>query len=1269
MAPQANVEVENDSGEGAVSERDILAQQIETPLPKVNYFQLFRYATKKDLSIIAVSVFCAIVAGAITPMPALMTALLVGSIQESWARGGDDQSTRQELARYTVYFVYLFIGELVTCYIATVGFIRTGIVLSSRIREKYLAAVLRQNIAFFDNMGAGEITTHITADANLIRDGISEKASIAVQCSSAVITAFIIGFIRDWKLTLILASSPICIGIVLGVGGMLSTKYHQRWLGEMAEAGNVAEEAFAAVRTVMGLNAQSELASRLDGYLARAERWSIWVRAISGSLVGSIYAILYLACGLGFWMGSRYLVNGTTSFVDIMAIILAIVTGIFCLCGIIPPVQVFAVATAAASRLYGTIDRKPSLPVESRLEKTFDHISGHIELRNVKHVYPSRPDVVVLDNLSLEIESGKTTAIVGPSGSGKSTIIELLERFYDPLGGDILLDGHKMSEMSPSWLRQHTSLVEQSPVLFSTTIFENIRYGLTGTPQENTGEEELRELVFNACRIANAHEFISKFPDGYDTLVGEAGVMLSGGQRQRISIARALIRNPKILLLDEATSALDSTSEASVQAAIDGASQGRTTVIVAHRLSTIKSADKIIVLAGGRLIEQGTHEELLQVDGMYSKLAKTQTVDLADNGIQAAKAPIEEFDNRDDHGKHATEKDFSSVPGHSSTFRTDKDALESLNRPRNEYGIWTLLGFVTSLHKDCTSLMSLGFLLSVQTGAAAPVQAVFVSKCLTALARPPAEYGQLRSEINLWAGMHVVLAFVQLLACTAQGTVLGKCTEKLIRHVTGQSFLTLLNKKMAFFDMTENGVGALVSFLGTEPSSVAGMGCNAVGTYIMALTTLIGAVSASIAVGWKLGLVGLSTIPVLVVCGFLRIRVMAQLEDRLRKRYQEGAVLASEAVSSIRTVKFLNREHTVTATFHSQLAEQNSQSIRASLTSGALFAFSHSASMLCTALTLWYGGTLVISGEYSLFQFILSHTTINICGDTAGQLFSNSPDLAKAIGSATRLKALFRPLPQDYSGHAEARPLLEGNIKFQDVHFTYPTRPERQILKGLDLDILKGKYVALVGPSGCGKSTITALLERFYHPAAGVITMDDMNISSLDLRAYRDQVALVNQEPMLFQGTIRENLTLGLSENSVPQEELEKACKDAYILEFIQSLPLGFDTICGGKGNNFSGGQKQRLSIARALLRHPRVLLLDEVTSALDSEAQREVQVALDEAAKERTTITIAHRLSAIQNADVIYFLEDGVIVESGTHADLIRKKGKYFALSSLQNL
>ena len=327
--------------------------------------------------------------------------------------------------------------------------------------------------------------------------------------------------------------------------------------------------------------------------------------------------------------------------------------------------------------------------------------------------------------------------------------------------------------------------------------------------------------------------------------------------------------------------------------------------------------------------------------------------------------------------------------------------------------------------------------------------------------------------------------------------------------------------------------------------------------------------------------------------------------------------------------------------------------------------------ILCIALGFWYGGTLIASHEFTMFQFFLCFSAVIFGAQSAGTIFSFAPDMGKAKHAASELKTLFDRKPEIdcWSPDGEKVNDIEGTIEFRDVHFRYPTRPEQPVLRGLNLTVKPGQYVALVGASGCGKSTTVALLERFYDPLSGGVFVDGKEISSLNVNDYRSFLALVSQEPTLYQGSIRENILLGADKDDVPEEEIVQACKDANIHDFILSLPDGFSTIVGSKGSMLSGGQKQRIAIARALLRNPRILLLDEATSALDSESEKVVQAALDAAALGRTTIAVAHRLSTIQKADMIYVFDQGKIVEHGTHNELLKVRGKYFELVNLQSL
>jgi len=341
------------------------------------------------------------------------------------------------------------------------------------------------------------------------------------------------------------------------------------------------------------------------------------------------------------------------------------------------------------------------------------------------------------------------------------------------------------------------------------------------------------------------------------------------------------------------------------------------------------------------------------------------------------------------------------------------------------------------------------------------------------------------------------------------------------------------------------------------------------------------------------------------------------------------------------------------------------------LKSSSLYAASQSMMFFCVALGFWYGGNKIADGYYDMFQFFVAFQAIIFGAQSAGTIFSFAPDMGKAKHAAQELKTLFDRVPAIDAWSTEGARVesVEGTIEFRDVHFRYPTRLEQPVLRGLNLSIKPGQYVALVGASGCGKSTTIALLERFYDPLVGGIYVDGKEISSLNINDYRSYIALVSQEPTLYQGTIRENILLGADREDVPDADVEFACREANIYDFIMTLPDGLSTIVGSKGGMLSGGQKQRIAIARALLRDPKILLLDEATSALDSESEHVVQAALDKAAKGRTTIAVAHRLSTIQKADIIYVFDQGKIVEHGDHVELMQMAGRYSELVNLQSL
>ena len=1061
-----------------------------------------------------------------------------------------------------MYFIYLAIGEFCTIYICTVGFIYTGEHIAGKIREQYLAAILRQNIAFFDKLGAGEITTRITADTNLVQDGISEKIALTLTAMATFVTAFVIAFIKNWKLTLILSATVFALVLTMGGGSTFIVKYNKQSLESYALGGSVAEEVISSIRNATAFGTQDKLARQYDKHLTEAEVWGKKLKTVLAIMISGMMGIMFLNYGLAFWMGSRFIVDGQASLSDVLTITLSIMIGAFSLGNVAPNAQAFTTSVAAAGKIFNTIDRTSPLNPMSDDGIKLDRVEGTVELKNIRHIYPSRADVVVMENVNLKVPAGKTTALVGASGSGKSTIVGLVERFYDPVGGQVYLDGHEVSKLNLKWLRQQISLVSQEPTLFGTTIFGNIRHGLIGTEHENDSIEQQKILVENAAKMANAHDFVMGLPEGYATNVGERGFLLSGGQKQRIAIARAMVSDPKILLLDEATSALDTKSEGVVQAALDVAAQGRTTIVIAHRLSTIKTADNIVVMSQGRIVEQGSHDDLLEKEGAYYNLVEAQRISAAKEekqfeDLEDAKSIVDEEElersispekmpSRQNLQRLATGKSISSA------------ILENKQHGSGrQYSLWTLIKFVGGFNKPEVWLMLIGLFFSIIAGGGNPTQSVFFGKSIVALSLPPNMHAKLRHDANFWSLMYLMLAIVQIISFSAQGTAFAYCSERLVHRARDKAFRAMLRQDIAFFDKEENSAGALTSFLSTETTHLAGMSGVTLGTILVVTTTLVAAISLACAINYKLALVCAATIPILLSCGFLRFWMLARFQNRAKKAYESSASYACEATAAIRTVASLTREDDVWEHYHQALVEQSKKSFRSILRSSILYAASQSFMFLCTALGFWYGGTLIANGEISELGFFVCFSAIIFGAQSAGTIFSFAPDMGKAKQAAKELKILFDRVPaiDAWSHEGACFSDMEGNIEFRDVHFRYPTRPEQPVLRGLDLTVRRGQYVALVGASGCGKSTTIALMERFYDPLSGGVFVDGREISSLNINDYRGFLALVSQEPTLYQGSIRENVLLGVNKDDVPEEAIVQACKDANIYDFILSLP------------------------------------------------------------------------------------------------------------------
>lgn len=535
----------------------------------------------------------------------------------------------------------------------------------------------------------------------------------------------------------------------------------------------------------------------------------------------------------------------------------------------------------------------------------------------------------------------------------------------------------------------------------------------------------------------------------------------------------------------------------------------------------------------------------------------------------------------------------------------------------------------------------------------------------------PVVTAEVKRESDFYSAMYVVMALVLTFSFLAQGVAFARCSERLVHRVREQAFRTILRQEMAYFDRT--GTAALLTFLSTRASEVAGLSGSVLGIIITAISTLLGSIVLSLAIGWKLSLVCMVSIPILLASGFLRFHMLYRFEQRAKAGFEKTAAEASEAVAAIRTVAALTREKDVLERYYRTLDEQQRASLRSILSSSALYAASQSLFFLAFALGFWYGGVLIARGEYTQFQFFVCFAAIVFGTQSTGTIFSYAREMGQARQAASEMKTLFdNKVAIDTWSDAGApidHSVLEGALEFRDVNFTYPTA-RYPSLKDFTLYIRPGQSVAFVGSSGSGKSTALSLIERMYDPDSGTVCLDGRDIRSINVNQYRSIFALVSQQAILYRGTIRENILLGTTTpESVTEADMRAVCREADIETFVSSLPDGLDTAVGGNGVLLSGGQKQRIALARALVRKPRVLLLDEATSALDVESERSVQAALDRASASRTTISVAHRLSTVRRCDVIVVMDGGRAIEVGNHQELMRKHGMYARMAKLQEM
>ena len=1120
----------------------------------------------------------------------------------------------------------------------------------NNFKQKYFAVILRQEQGWFDENNAYEFSTKVQAQFEQIALGVGEKFGILLQAVAQVLVGLIIAFWKSWLLTLVMIAISPCIFMCVIVLVLTLRKPMIGSRKTYERAGGAAEEMLYNIKTIVSFSNFEFEIERFNRLIAIVHHYNLMKAFRLGMCLGGLIFFIYLTFFVAL-MYSRKLIgdekkNDNTgdpfTLGDLVTVVFATLVAILSIGVTAPNIKIIQESALAASDYFTLYEREPKIDLSQSVERPpREQVLGKIEFRNVCFSYPSDPTHrMILKNINLVIEPGKKVALVGESGCGKSTTVNLIERLYETTSGEVLIDGMDIKRYDLPYLRSLIGYVQQEPVLFNKPIRDNLIFGRREVI-EQLGDTDT--LINTAIREAYAEEFVNKTKDGLNYVVGIKGSKLSGGQKQRIAIARAILCEPKILILDEATSALDNQSEKEVQKALDHISEKNvTTVIIAHRLSTIKNADLIYAIRDGEVLESGTHEQLLAKQGYYYGLVKSQIgqEETAGKGLPASHLEYQKLVSQR-LSQNYSKSNYADVQRQHDLMVEQQGVSQ---------------GEMFALLKDNKCDVVVGIIGTLLAGALTPINGYILARAFYYISSGHTH--MIWHTSLIWCFIFLVCAFlngffvfVKLWKLESLGSVIT-CN---MRKEIVEKYLSL---HVAYFDIDDNAPGALLTKLSIDTTQLNSIILTLVGDVSQTTGVVVAGLILGFIYDWRLTLISICFIPFIVASFVLAkdsVRTATRKKDN-RTDIEAGAML-SECVINTKTIFSFNFQGPAVDMYLAIVHTENTSFVYDCVWKGICLGVGAFATYACNATLFHFARKWILnfSLDFEEFLYTVSVILMMITGISVGlNGISDYPKAKKAFISVfqtMRTESLIPPFLADNQGKI-VPDNLRGKIEFRNVTFSYPTKPDIDVLKNVSFVIEPGQSVGLVGYSGCGKSTIIQLIERFYEVDNGEVLIDDINIKDYNLYLLRKKIGLVSQEPVLFKRSVYENILYGRLDAT--KEEVLAAAKAAAIEKFFNKKEMGT------KEDPVSGGEKQRLAIARAFLKDPIILLLDEATSALDKESEKMVQASIDVLQKGRTSIAVAHRLSTIQNSDVILVMENGILVEKGNHNELLALGQKY---------